>query len=110
MPRSYMYCSMNSPVASAFASSIAPYNSFISCRTVVARPATWICCGPMPMAQLVRQNVREESVEAQFAQLGLRQHPRRYGPQIAFELRLLDVFQHHPLAALLGHHAFVIGQ
>ena len=62
------------------------------------------------MAQLVRQNVREEGIETQVSLRGLGQHARGDGFQNGVELGLLHVLQHHALAAFFLDHALVVGQ
>ncbi len=62
------------------------------------------------VAQFVRQDVGEEVIEAQILARRLGEHAGGDGGQVHFELGLLNILQHHPLAALLLDHALIVRQ
>ena len=65
---------------------------------------------PQAMRELVRQDVEKEGVKIDVSARRVREQPSGDGHEDGLELRLLDVLEHHPLAALLRHHHLVVGQ
>ena len=64
--------------------------------------------GPEPVHELMCESVREEWVEGDGGLLrGIERDPRDR-LEYRHEFGFLDVFQHHPLAPLLGGHALVV--
>src|SRR5580700_321239 len=58
----------------------------------------------------MRQNVGEERLESDIDHGIVSQSSACDGKEYAAEFRLLHIFQHYPLAALLLHHAVVVRQ
>ena len=95
---------------SAFASSIALYVSFSSCRTVVFPPPTAMLCGPSPCISSWTRMWVKNRLEGNVLLIGGGEDDLRDRHQRPGEFRILHVLHHDALAALFAHDPLVVRQ